>query len=49
MGEPGSLPLHPDACIFVRRDEARMDVFRAVLDMPADLHIGSVALSARKR
>jgi NAD(P)-dependent dehydrogenase (short-subunit alcohol dehydrogenase family) len=25
------------------------DVFRAVLDMPADLHIGSVALSARKR
>ncbi|WP_336968604.1 SDR family oxidoreductase [Sphingobium aromaticiconvertens] len=25
------------------------DVFRAVLDMPADLHIGTVALSARKR
>lgn len=25
------------------------DVFRAVLDMPADLHIGTVALTARKR
>jgi NAD(P)-dependent dehydrogenase (short-subunit alcohol dehydrogenase family) len=25
------------------------DAFRAVLDMPADLHIGTVALSARKR
>lgn len=25
------------------------DVFRAVLDMPADLHIGTVALRARKR
>lgn len=25
------------------------DLFRAVLDMPADLHIGAVALNARKR
>lgn len=35
MAEPGQLPMHPDSAIFVRRDESRMDVLRAVVSGPA--------------
>ena len=32
----GQLPLHPDAAVFVRHDEARLDTWRLVLSGPVD-------------